>query len=398
MTLLLELLMRPQALAYGAVAGVLFVAVVAVPAAGAFDVPDLNPFGAETLEGEVRSVTETGRAETASGVVVSERVEVRLDDGELVAIERTVTEGSAFGLDVEPGDRVLVTAGEGPAGTTYFLADRVRTFALWTIGIAFATLVVAVGRWRGLWSLLGLFASFLVLVRLVVPAILSGWDPLLATLLGAAVIMLATLVLAHGATWKTAAALGGTAISLALAFVLATVGVDFAELTGLAEEHAITLQILSEGAIDARGLLLGGIIIGALGVLDDVTATQASTVFELRRANPRLGAGELFARGLNVGRDHIASSVNTLVLAYAGAALPLIVLLAAQPEPLGLLVSRDLIATEIVRTLIGSIGIVAAVPITTGIAALLAAAVEPTAEPEATATSLDDLPGWSRPS
>ena len=121
---------------------------------------------------------------------------------------------------------------------------------------------------------------------------------------------------------------------------------------------------------------LGGIIIGALGVLDDVTATQSSAVFELRRANPLLGAGELFARGLNVGRDHIASTVNTLVLAYAGAALPLIVILSVQPEPLGLLISREQIATEIVRTLVGSIGIVAAVPITTGIAALAAGALE----------------------
>ena len=280
-------------------------------------------------------------------------------------------------MHVEPGDRVLVTANETPDGTTYFIADRSRSLPLWVLAIAFAALVALVGRGRGAWSLVGLAASFLIIIRFIVPAILTGWDPVVATVLGASAIAFTTLVLAHGPNWKTAAALGGTALSLTLAILLARFGVEFVELTGLADEHAIALNILSANAIDARGLLLAGIIIGALGVLDDVTATQASTVFELRNANPLLGGAELFRRGLNVGRDHIASTVNTLVLAYAGASLPLVVLLAAQPEPLGLLISRDLLATEIVRTIVGSMGIVAAVPITTGIAALLAAAVGP---------------------
>ena len=363
-----------RALAYGAVAGVLFALVAVVPALGAFETPALNPFGAETGEGEVTAVAETGRERLpAGGVRRSERVEVRLDGGGTVAIERRVEEGgAAIGIAVAPGDRVLVTESEGPQGAVYRIADRSRTFPLAALAIAFAALVAFAGRRRGLRSLLGLAASFLVIVRFIVPAILAGRDPVAAAAIGAAAIMLATLTIAHGATRQTAAALAGTALSLALTFALAAFAVDFAALAGLAEEHAVTLRILSEGAIDARGLLLAGIIVGALGVLDDVTATQASTVFELRRANPALGAGELFARGLNVGRDHVASTVNTLVLAYAGASLPLLALLAAQPEPLALLASRELIATEIVRTLVGSAGIVAAAPITTGIASLLA--------------------------
>ena len=396
MTLLLELLSRPAALAYGAVAAVLLVVIVVVPEAGVFDVPDLNPFSGETTEAMVLRVEEIDRTETEAGVLVQERIEVELDGGEVVAVERRTVAGDGLTLEVEAGDRVLVTASESPSGTSYFIADRVRTYPLWTLALAFAGLVVVIGWWRGLWSLVGLAASFLVIVRFVVPAILSGWEPLVATLLGAATIMLTTLVLAHGANWKTAAALAGTALSLVLAVALAAASVSFAELSGFAEEQAVTLQILSEGSIDARGLLLGGIIIGALGVLDDVTATQASTVFELREANPALRTGELFARGLNVGRDHIASTVNTLVLAYAGAALPLVVILAAQPEPLGILVSRDLIATEVVRTLTGSIGIVAAVPITTAIAAVVAASVSRGEVSTDTGGAPAELPGWSR--
>ena len=370
-----SLLLHTHALTYGAVAIVLFVTIVVVPAVAAFEVPALNPFGADSTDAEVLTVEVTDRRPSEVGVIRSERVTVRLSGGEQVAIERQFAENDPVGIHVTPGDRVLATANETPDGTTYYIADRSRTLALWVLVIAFAALVAVVGRWRGVWSLVGLAASFLVIVRFIIPAILNGWDPVATMVIGAMVIAFSTLVLAHGADWKTVAAISGTALSLALVFVFARFGVAFTELTGLADEHAIALNILSHNTIDARGLLLASIIIGALGVLDDVTATQASTVFELRRANDRLGATELFARALNVGRDHIASTVNTLVLAYVSASLPLVVLLAAQPEPLGLLISRDLFATEIVRTLMGSMGIVAAVPITTAIAAILVSTV-----------------------
>ena len=370
-------LSRPQTVVYLAIGLLLLVFVVVLPASGVFETPSINPFDGESSEAVVVTVEETAREQTAGGVtVVSETIEVRLDGGEVVTVERQLAGDDAFAIRVEPGDDVLVTAYEAGDDTVYFIADRLRTFPLWALGAVFAVAVVLIGRWRGVWSLVGLVASFLVIVRFIVPGILSGMSPLVATLIGASVIMTTTLVLAHGASKKTAAALAGTVLSLVLAVLLATFAVDVTALTGLAGDQEATLELLSGGSIDARGVLLGGIIIGALGVLDDVTATQSSAVFELRRANPLLGAGELFARGLNVGRDHIASTANTLVLAYAGAALPLIVILSVQPEPLGLLISREQIATEIVRTLVGSIGIVAAVPITTAIAALAAGALE----------------------
>ena len=155
--------------------------------------------------------------------------------------------------------------------------------------------------------------------------------------------------------------------------MLAAWSVEFARLTGIATDDASTLQVLlGNGVIDPRGLLLGSMILGAVGVLDDVTTTQASAVAELHEANPTLSSAELFRRGMNVGRDHIAATTNTLLLAYAGTALPLTLILSAQQQPVGILLSFDALATEVVRTVVGSIGIVAAVPLTTAIAAFSA--------------------------
>jgi uncharacterized membrane protein len=299
-------------------------------------------------------------------------LELRLEGGRTVTVEQSYTEQDATALDVQPGDDVLLQVSEGPEGETYFIADYVRRAPLALLAIAFAVLVLVVGRWRGLTSLLGLGASFLVIIRFVLPGILSGADPVLISVIGALVVMLTTLYLAHGVTAKTTVALLGTALALGLTAALAHFSIDLAKLSGLADEEAATLRIISSGAIDARGLLLSGMIIGASGVLDDVTVTQASAVYELRAANPSLRPVELYRRGMNVGRDHIASTVNTLVLAYAGASLPLLALLALQTEPLDSLLNREFLAAEIVRTLVGSMGIVAAVPLTTGLAALVA--------------------------
>ncbi|HEY7293898.1 MAG TPA: YibE/F family protein, partial [Dehalococcoidia bacterium] len=175
--------------------------------------------------------------------------------------------------------------------------------------------------------------------------------------------------LSHGINRKTTTALAGTAIALALTAVLASVSIGLARLSGLADDEASTLNIITRGGINAEGLLLAGMIIGALGVLDDVCVAQASAVFELRAANQALHGFELFERAMNIGRDHIASTVNTLFLAYAGAALPLLIILSLGTESASTLISREFLATEIVRTLVGSLGIVASVPLTTALAA-----------------------------
>lgn len=361
--------------AYAAIGAVLLVVTVVLPAGGAFELPQAGFEVLPTTEGTIVSVVEVERLETEGGTVVSERIEVALEDGERVVIDQTRRLDDVAGIDIQPGDLVLLSVSETPEGTRYFISDHVRRFPLWVLTLAFVGVVLAVGRWHGLASLVGLAASFLVIVRFIVPAILSGADPLVIAISGSLVIMTTTLFVAHGVGWKTVVALAGTAASLLLTALLAGFAIGFARLTGIATDEAATLQILS-GEIDARGLLLGGIIIGALGVLDDVTMAQASSVFELRRANPLLSAAELYRRGMRVGRDHIASTVNTLVLAYAGASLPLLIILASGSEPLGTLINRDIIATEVVRTLVGSIGIVAAVPITTFLAGLAAARLD----------------------
>jgi len=354
---------------YGVVAILVLVTVVLVPLSGVLEVPRLPVNLGNIEEGRVVELLSDQLQESQRGDVRSQVALVQVG-GEQVQVEHVFVEGSAGAFALAPGDEVLVTSTDVGGETRYLIQERVRRTSIWVLSLAFALLVVAVGGRQGALSLVALGISFLVIVRFIVPAIYAGWDPVLAAILGSLVIMSASLIIGHGPSTKTWVALGGTAAALALTGLLAVFTVGFAQLTGLGDEDGATLQALVEG-VSARGLLLGGIIIGALGVLDDVTTTQASTVMEIHRANRSLGPAQLFARAMNVGRDHIASTTNTLVLAYAGASLPLLMILAGQGEPLGILISYEQLATEVVRTLVGSMGIVAAVPITTGLAAFV---------------------------
>ena len=209
-----------------------------------------------------------------------------------------------------------------------------------------------------------------ILLLFVLPAILDGRSPVMVAVFGSAGIAFIALYLAHGFNRMTTVAVIGTMSALALTALLSTVFVGLSEFTGLVSEES-SLLTLFEG-VDVRGLLLAGIVLGAAGAIDDVTVTQASAVWQLKAANSDLGATALFRRGLRVGRDHIASMVNTLLLAYAGASLPLLVLFVLSDQSLGAVANSEVVAVEIVRTLVGSIGLVAAVPLTTWLAALAA--------------------------
>ena len=271
------------------------------------------------------------------------------------------------------GDPVVLgwSGGNPDDPASYQVVDFQRSGSLlWLAGL-FAAAVIVLGRWRGLAALAAMVVSFAVLLLFVLPAILDGRNPLAVAVVGAGVIMFAVLYLTHGFSARTSTAVFGTLASLALIGVL---GVGFsaaARLTGLDDQTTTLVASLGTG-VDARGLLLAGIVIGALGVLDDVTVTQTSAVWELRRANPLLGATALFRSAMRIGRDHAASAVNTLVLAYAGAALPLLLLFSLSGRSLLDVATSQDVATEIVRTLVGSIGLVASVPITTAVAALVA--------------------------
>ncbi|MFN8583904.1 MAG: YibE/F family protein [Dehalococcoidia bacterium] len=371
-----------QVAVFGGIAALLLLVTVLIPRLADFEVVHPDTPQGPALKGRVVEVLSRETVPSERGAVEKERLAVDVD-GLRVVIDRTRAEGDVGQLDVEAGDAVLLSKVAGPNGDSYYIVDRVRQTALLWLVVAFVAAVVITGRVVGVTSLLGLAASMLILLRFVVPGILSGHSPVLIAVIGALTIMASTLFLAHGVNRKTAVALAGTAGALLLTALLASLTIAAADLTGLASEDTAVLQVMSAEHVSATGLLLGGIIIGALGVLDDITIGQASAVFELRAANPLLGPLELYRRAMNVGRDHISATVNTLVLAYAGASLPLLMLLAVQGESLAIQVNREFIAIEVVRSLVGSIGLVAAVPLTTAIAAAVAGRTSDSAPPEA---------------
>ncbi|MEU4406130.1 YibE/F family protein [Streptosporangium sp. NPDC023963] len=271
------------------------------------------------------------------------------------------------------GDDVILihTPGGELEVPPYQISDHDRSSPLWLAGVAFAAAVIAFGRWRGVMALVGLAITFVLLLLFVIPAILTGQQPLLVAVVGAAAIMLAVLYLTHGFTIPTSMAVVGTLISLSLTGVLSYAAIGIAQLNGITDESSFYLDVSYR--INTEGLLLASIIIGSLGVLDDVTVTQAVTVTELAHANPGYTFAQLYRAAARVGRAHIASVINTIILAYAGASLPLLLLVSVGDQPIGEVVTNPVIATEIVRSVVGTLGLIAAVPITTALAALAGA-------------------------
>jgi len=307
-------------------------------------------------------------------------VRVRLESGPDEGRTASLQLGATGGLDpdVDPGDQVLVTEAPEPppgaapvAGGEYSLYDFERGTPMLVLALLFVGAVLLFARLRGALSLVGLAFSLAMVLLFVVPAILEGESPLAVAVVGSLAVALITIPLAHGGGPKSVAALLGTAGALLLTAGLATLFTELTHLTGFSSEEATFLQ-LTGADLSLQGLLLAGMVIGALGVLDDVTISQASTVLALRGANPALGFRELFSRGLRVGRDHVSATVNTLVLAYVGASLPVLLIFSSAELGLVEALNLELVAKEVVATLVGSIGLIAAVPVTTALAALLA--------------------------
>ncbi len=287
-------------------------------------------------------------------------------EGDVGTIEESTLDGF---LDV--GDDILVVSFTTESGDPAFsFYDYQRGNAMVWLLTLFVVAVLLLGRWRGLGAIAGLAFSLLVIVVFTLPAILDGSNSLGVALVSASLIAFAALFLAHGIGLATAVALVSTFASLVITAVLAWTFVGATHLTGLADDTSVMLGGIS-GGIDARGILLAGIVIGALGVLDDVTVTQVSAVWELKRIQPELSVRELVAPAMRIGRDHISSTVNTLFLAYAGAALPLLLFFTEAGQGFRGVVTREIVAAEVVRALVGSIGLVASVPIATWLAALV---------------------------
>jgi uncharacterized membrane protein len=309
-------------------------------------------------------------------------VEVVLRDGpDTGARSFFALPGGGFVPELEPGDRIQVGRNEiegspvpldDPQAQPLVFVDFDRDRALLALAVAFAVVVLALARWQGLRSLAGLAVSLVVIVAWLVPALLDGRPPLLAALVAGLAVMLATTALTHGLGLKSAAAMLGAAATLVLIVLLALLAVDLAHITGLSSEEANLIEARADGGVSIQGLVLAGIVVGALGVLDDVTISQSSTVLALRRANPAMPLRTLFGEAMTVGRDHLGATVNTLALAYAGGSLPVLLIFATQGTRFADAVTREAVAEELVATLVGSIGLVAAVPLTTALAALLA--------------------------
>lgn len=255
---------------------------------------------------------------------------------------------------------------------TFLIADQVRTDPLLILFIIFVALVILVSKWRGLGSLVGMIVSMVVIVYFVLPKIAAGNNPILIAIIGSLLIIPATFYPSHGLNHKTTLAIIATLIALIVTGFLASFFIGLSKLTGLASEEAGFLQAMYPGLFNMQGLLLAGVIVGVLGVLDDVTVSQVAIVQQLKIANPSLDLKELYKRAMDVGHDHISSMVNTLVLVYAGASLPLLLLFNDAAKPFAEVVNYEIIAEEVVRTLVGSIGLILAVPISTLLAVVFA--------------------------
>jgi uncharacterized membrane protein len=293
------------------------------------------------------------------------------DKGLEVPVE--VPKGKNAAVEIKVGDRLILGVQKGAAlADRYQYVDHDRSIPLIALAVIFAIAVIALSRWRGVAALGALAITALTLTQFILPAILKGSNPLLVAVVGGSVIMVIALYLTHGINAQSSVALAGTIASLGLTAFLGWAFVKVSAFSGLASEGASAVKAYVPG-LDLTGLLVAGIVIGSLGVLDDVTVTQASAVWELSAANPAASRASLIGAGLRIGRAHVASVVNTLVLAYAGAALPILMVFAIGGVSTGYLLSTEIVAVEVVRGLVGSLGIIAAVPLTTALAAMAVA-------------------------
>ncbi len=347
----------------------------------------LWPAEHEPPSGAAALATETNQAEIVATRAVECRnpassgcseLTIELRDGPDEGKRATLTLGDTGPVpDLAVGDRIRVVKNEIPPGAApgaeeYSLSEIERRGAmLWLLAI-FAVIVVVFGRFRGALALVGLGVSLLVVTEFILPAILDGSSPLLVAVVGSLAVMLVTIALAHGLGPKSIAAILGTTAALSLTALLALLFADIAHLSGLTSEEATILQA-GDAGLSLDGLVIAGMVIAALGVLDDVTVSQASTVMALRRANAGQRAAELYREALSVGRDHVAATVNTLVLAYVGASLPILLIFGVDGIPFADTINREAISEQVVGMLVGSIGLISAVPVTTARAALLAA-------------------------
>jgi len=365
--------------AIGVCGVITLVGLVALWPGGRDGLIDPAMLGTTTAEAEV-VFTDYG---PCTGTVEADRVYCEFATLEITsgdtAGDTSVLETSldASGANLESGDRILVNVDRLDDGRVlYSFNDFQRGQSMTVLVVLFVLAVLVLGRWKGAGALAGLAVSLAVLTAFALPSLLDGNAPLLVAIVAASAIAFVAIFLAHGVTISSAVSLLSSFVCLVMTGVLGWIFVEAANFTGYTEESSFFLNAFGV-PIDARGILLAGIIIGSLGVLDDVIVTQVSAVAQLKRARPESGWRELFRPALDIGRDHVSSTVNTLFLAYAGAALPLLLLFSEAQQSVSGVATREVVAVEIVRALVGSIGLVASVPVSTLLASLAISGREP---------------------
>ncbi|MCG2624453.1 YibE/F family protein [Arthrobacter sp. I2-34] len=362
------------------------------------DVQISNPYatapGVDFVTGTVQQAgTEdcpsSAPAAAAGGQIQQCLVARTLPDGGGAAVPVEITPEIAKSHGVEAGDRIryldLSGVMDARTGAAYVFVDFVRTVPVALLAVLYAVVVIAVARWRGLRAIIGLVGAYAILATFVLPALLEGRPALPVALVGSVAIMFGVLYFAHGFSARTSTALLGTLFGLGITALLAAWSTGSAYLTGAGDENTYQL-INASDQLSISGMITCGLVISGLGVLNDVTITQSSAVWELHELAPHTSARSLFASAMRIGRDHIASTVYTIAFAYAGAALPVLILVLLYDRPLLDALTTGQLAEEVVRTLAGSIGLVLAVPVTTAVAVLVVKA-----------TARDDRPEGARP-
>ena len=298
-----------------------------------------------------------------------QEVTVKILKGDKIGEEVTITD-SSFPLQV--ADKIYIRYLRTADGAEYYSVQE--PYRLPQLGLLFALFIGAVllfGGKQGFLSLLALFVSFGVIFKMLFPSMLVGGNIVVIATVGALLSLFVVMYLTHGLRRLTTSAFLGCTASVIATLFLAKYAVTITSLTGFSTEESVYLNIATKGNLDFVALLIGGMIIGIIGVLDDVSITQASVVNELIKANKQLSKLQLYAKALKVGKDHMGAVINTLVLAYTGASLPLVLLLYTVDTPILELINREVIATELIRSIIGSFGLLLAVPLTTLIAVFL---------------------------
>jgi uncharacterized membrane protein len=327
-------------------------------------------------KGKVTEVVFEQVDEIPNGKSISQQLKVVITDapksGQEVVIDHTAILDKAGSVQYKAGDKVVLGQLPNEIYDEFVIIDKYRLPGVYIVVTVFLILAIVVGRKRGLTSLVGLGITGCILMLFIAPQILSGKDPFLVALVGAGAIILVSMFISHGFNRRIQISAVSTILTLIITAVMAYVFVYISKLFGFGQSDAFLLETGFLGSINLQGVLLAGIIISVLGVLDDVTTAQTAAIEELHKTDSTLSLKSLYQKGLSIGREHIASLINTLILVYAGAALPLFLLLTLQKsQPLWVLLNSEFIAEELVRSLVGSTTLILAVPISTLLAAYI---------------------------